>query len=73
MEPGLDPDVRMAHYLCMNRKDEKQMEVAHVLRLLVDEEAISHEQLQLVLTYIREVNKKYGMYDSMVSESLKMH
>ncbi len=31
MEFGLNPDIGMANYLCMNSKDEKQMEVVHVL------------------------------------------
>lgn len=63
MESGID---YLANYLCINEKDEKQVEVANVLQMLIDDKKITHDQLQTVLSYIREINIRCGMYDSTI-------
>ena len=64
MEAGIGTDKGMANYLCMNIGDRKQLMGAHVLQMITDHKEISKEQLQSVLTYIREVNIRAAMYQS---------
>ena len=68
MELGLDPDIHMAIYLGMNVKDESQLNVAHVMQSLVDKKDVSKDQLQQVLSYIRELNLRCGMYNLMLND-----
>ena len=63
MELGLNPDLQMAIYLGMNVKDETQLNVARVMQSLVDKKDVSKDQLQLVLSYIRELDLRCGMYN----------
>ena len=53
----------MAIYLAMNVKDERQLNVARVMQSLVDKKDVSKDQLQQVLSYIRELNLRCGMYN----------
>ena len=56
MEIGSSSEQKLAHYLYMDLKNEKEVMIAGILEKIRNHEYLSSEEVPELLKYIREIN-----------------
>ena len=56
MEPGITNEEKLASYLCLSMKNDRDRVIVCILQRIIDGKALDSEEKQTLLAFVREIS-----------------